>query len=100
MSLVVGTTCLTDGQGTKYEPEEYIYHPHYQHDAAKNSFSGRGNDIAVIRVKGTFEFNDRVQPIEYATDVFPDDVEALFTGWGRMEVSILCCFHDNAKNKF
>lgn len=86
MSVVVGTNCLKEG-GTRYAAEEYIWHPHYQHGA--KGFGTQGNDIALIRVKGNIEFNDRVQPIAYSSEEFPDDVEAQFTGWGRIEVSIL-----------
>lgn len=87
MSLVVGMNCFSEG-GKRYQPEEYTQHPHYVQKEG-HSFDGHGNDIALIRVKGTIEFNDRVQPIEYDTEVFPDDVDAFFTGWGRMEVSMM-----------
>lgn len=85
MEVLVGMTCLDEGK--RYAAEEYIWHPNYVHSV--EGFIGRGNDIALIRVQGKIEYNRRVQPIEYSTDVFPDNVVALFTGFGRMEVCIL-----------
>lgn len=45
------------------------------------------NDVAVIRVKETIEFNDRVQPIEPSNVQINDGDEVLLTGWGRLRVS-------------
>lgn len=46
------------------------------------------NDVAVIRVKETIEFNDRVQPIEPSNVQINDGDEVLLTGWGRLRVSL------------
>lgn len=88
MELVVGTKCVNE-EGQRYAAEEYIVHPHYVN--VVEGFFGRGNDIGLIRVQGEIEFNDRVQPIEYSTGEFPDNVDAMFTGFGRMEVRISGC---------
>ena len=77
---MVGTNCLKTG-GQNYTVEKYIIHEDFKPDA-------RGNDIAVIRVKGKIDFNNRVRAIKYTKKEFPDDVEAQLTGWGRLEVSI------------
>ena len=80
MDVVVGTNSLKEG-GKRYAVEEYKVNPGYKWDS-------HGSDIAVVRVKEDIEFNSRVQPISYSSEEFPDEVEALLTGWGRVEVSI------------
>lgn len=44
--------------------------------------------MAVIRVKGSIEFNDRVQPIEISTDKVPNDADVELTGFGRLQLRI------------
>lgn len=87
LGVLVGTNCVDKG-GKRYEVEEYIAHEKYKH--VPNTFDSHGSDIALIRVKGEIEFNDRVQSIPLSSEEFSDGVEALLTGWGRVEVSKLC----------
>lgn len=90
-NILVGTNDRNSG-GTYYTPEHIEKHESFNRPAF-------ANDVAVIRVKGTIEFNDRVQPIEYSPDEVPNDADVLLTGWGRLRVRIsnrkmhiFCCF--------
>lgn len=81
LGVLVGTNDLKNG-GTYYEVDKYYAHEDYNNpDFAY--------DIAVIRVEGTIEFNDRVQPIEPSSEEVPDGAEVLLTGWGRLSVSVI-----------
>lgn len=46
------------------------------------------NDVALIRIADSFEFNDEVQPISLSSQKISVDVEAVLTGYGTLaEVS-------------
>ncbi|XP_037046681.1 chymotrypsin-2-like [Bradysia coprophila] len=45
------------------------------------------NDIALVRVFGSFTFSDTIQPIRLADRHPPDDSIATVTGWGLVEVN-------------
>lgn len=77
-NILVGTNDLNSG-GTYYKPEAYVKHESFNRPAF-------ANDVAVIRVNGSIEFNDRVQPIEYSPDEVPNDADVQLTGWGRLRV--------------
>lgn len=79
--ILVGTNDLRKG-GAYYKVEKLIAHADYNNPQF-------AYDIALIRIKGKIEFNDRVQPIEYSPDEVPDDAEVQLTGWGRLRV-IIC----------
>lgn len=79
MEVLVGTNDLRSG-GTFYKVE--IAKIHKQHN--RPAFA---NDIAVLRVKGTIEMNEKVQPIELETEEVPDGTTLQLTGWGRIRVS-------------
>lgn len=65
LEVLVGTVKTDDVQGgTYYEAENVVVHEDY-HPSSKMK---RAGDIAVLRVMGTFDFNDRVQPIQLAKD--------------------------------
>lgn len=86
LEVLTGTNCVDKG-GKRYTIEEYVANEKYKY--VPNTFDSHGSDIAVVRVKGEIEFNDRAQPIPLSSEEFPDGVEALLTGWGRIEVSVL-----------
>lgn len=79
LTVLVGTNDLRNG-GTYYKVDSFISHENYN----RPRFA---NDVAVIKVKGTIEFNDRVQPIAPSPDPVNDGDELLLTGWGRLRVS-------------
>ena len=83
MEALVGTNCLDDG-GDRYPVVEYVAHRKYK-------IGEHGHDIALVRVKDKIKFNDHVKSIKYSSEEFPNGVEALLTGWGRIEVSISLC---------
>lgn len=78
LEILVGTNDLGNG-GTRYKIENIILHE--DHNDPKFS-----NDIALIRVKGSIQFNDKVQPIEYSSEEVPDGTEVELTGWGDLIV--------------
>lgn len=45
-------------------------------------------DIGLVRVNGTIEFNDKVQPIKYSSKLVPSGVVLQTTGWGMTDVSL------------
>ncbi|KAG4079529.1 hypothetical protein HA402_005226 [Bradysia odoriphaga] len=53
---MVGTNDLRSGR-KRYEADRLISHELYND-------TERTNDIALVEVKGSFEFNEKVQPIE------------------------------------
>lgn len=81
VQILVGTNSLSGG-GQKYQPEKFIMHEKYN----QPQFA---NDIALIKLNGQIEFNERVKPIELGKDEVEDGVELKLTGWGRIRVSIL-----------
>lgn len=83
LQVLVGTNNLKDG-GTYYKVDKFYTHEGYN----RPRFA---NDVAVIRIQGTIEFNDRVQPIEPSSEAVQDGEEVILTGWGRIRVS--CRFY-------
>lgn len=78
---MVGTNDLESG-GTYYNVKKYIQHEKYTEPPSKFS-----NDIAVIKVRESIIFNDKVQPIEYSPEEVPDNTVTRLTGWGKLIVS-------------
>lgn len=76
--MLAGTNDLSEGR-KYYQVERLIKHEDYNKDLHEN-------DIAVIRVQGKFDFNDRVSPIELSPEEVPDDAEVKFTGFGVKSV--------------
>lgn len=81
IEIMVGTNLLNDG-GTYYKTEKFITHESYN----RPSFA---YDIAVLKIQGEIEFNDKVQPIALLADEVPDGAELQLTGWGTLVVSVV-----------
>lgn len=81
MSVLVGTNDLLKG-GQVYEVEKYIAHE--SHDDPEYAF-----DIAVVKIKGKIEYNEKVKPIKLLSEEVPDGAKLQLTGWGSVGVSIL-----------
>lgn len=75
---MVGSTVL--GQGTYYKAERYVKHQQYN----KPPFA---YDIGLIRVQGSLQFNNNVQPISISNRQVPPGTNVIATGWGRLVVS-------------
>lgn len=78
LEVLVGTNDLNSG-GTYYRVQKFYTHEGYN----RPRFA---NDVAVIRVEGTIEFNDRIKPIEPSTETVNDGDTLTLTGWGRLRV--------------
>lgn len=66
--------------GTRHEVEKFILHEEYD----KPQFA---NDIALVRIKGEFKFNDKIQPIKYSNKFIEEDTYLEIFGWGKLKVS-------------
>lgn len=77
MSILVGTNDLQSG-GDEYDVEKYMAHE--KHDNPLYA-----NDIAVIKIKGSIEFNKKVQPIKLLSEEVPDGALLQLTGWGSVQ---------------
>lgn len=78
--VLVGAKCLKTDNGKRYAIEKFVIHPNFKPESY-------GSDVALIRVKEEIEFNDRVQPISYSSQEFPQNVDAVHFGWNHSEVS-------------
>lgn len=67
--------------GTYYLLNYTLIHDKY--NRPKNSF-----DIAVARVDGHIELNDRVRPIKILRDEAPEGAQVEITGWGRLGLQL------------
>lgn len=77
LEILVGTNDLTSG-GTYYKVERFITHEKFRKYLL-------ANDIAVIRVQGKIEFNNRVQPIEPSPEEMANGASLTLTGWGDLK---------------
>jgi len=78
--LVAGQLKLDTAEDSEQvtEIEKIIIHPKYGSD-------GYDYDVAVLKVKTPFQFNDNVQPIElFPTTDLPTGSKAQTSGWGRL----------------
>lgn len=82
--IYVGSNDL-DGNGTFYKVQEIIAHE--QHNKPRFAY-----DVAVIRIQGSIELNDKVKIIEYSSEKVPDDAVAQLTGWGQLVIINLLYF--------
>lgn len=80
MEIYVGSNDLLLKDGTYCKASQIIAHKQYN----QPNFA---NDIAVIRVRGSIIFTDKVQPIEYSSEKVPDGAVVQLTGWGAWQVS-------------
>lgn len=61
-----------------YDVDRWVRHHHYiPHKIL--------NDIAVVKVMGEIEFNDRVQPIRISSSPIPAGARVQLTGWGKID---------------
>lgn len=75
-TIVVGTTDLTQPGASFHRVEEVKTHDYFNE-------SKRLNDIALMRVRDKFHFDDKVQPIKLALNDIPDNTPVELTGWGK-----------------
>lgn len=84
-TITTGIHDLTKPGASSHRVEEVKRHEHFKEEE-------KFNDIALMRVRDKFQFNDKVQPIKLATDDIPDDTTVEFTGWGRVSSVSFCSF--------
>lgn len=80
MEIYVGSNDLRSG-GKYYKVKKYIAHDRFNQPYF-------ANDIAVIRVRGSITFTDKVQRIEYSSEEVPDGAVVQLTGWGALRVCL------------
>lgn len=82
-SIQVGRSEISrDVDDSVYLIDDVIIHPHYD---ASNSYV---NDIALIKLKKSLEFNKNVQPVKLATkwsELDATELDVTLIGWGRLE---------------
>lgn len=71
MEILVGTNKIRNGDGKYHQAEHFKVHEDYKKNAVK-----RIGDIAIIRIMGKFDFNDKVQPIELSIEDAPNGAVA------------------------
>ncbi|XP_055301507.1 chymotrypsin-2-like [Sitodiplosis mosellana] len=76
LNIYVGSNDLKTG-GTSYNVDKKIIHEQYNNPAY-------AYDIAVVRVQGSIELNDKVKTIEYSSEEVPDGAVLQLTGWGAL----------------
>lgn len=78
--VIVGTNDLETG-GRQYSARQLIMHEEYNQPLGSN-------DIGLIKIYGTFQFDEKTQPIKYSDKFVDADARDLqITGWGRLTVS-------------
>ncbi|XP_058124897.1 chymotrypsin-2-like [Anopheles ziemanni] len=75
--IVLAGTNLLDYGGQRYEVEAFFYHSRFNKPVYHN-------DVALVKLKKAFEFNEFVQPIEYSEHELPDNATVTLTGWGLL----------------
>lgn len=81
ISVVAGTNLLRGGNEQVYEAEYVVWHENY-------SGSKYTNDVGLIRVNRTIEFNDKVRSTAVSNEDFLKvDYPAVLTGWGKLSAS-------------
>lgn len=88
LTIVAGTTRLSEN-GTRFSITKITAHENY---------SNFRNDIALIKIKDEFKFDERIQPISIRTTAVPDDSKIIISGWGA--VSTIGDIPDNLKFNF
>lgn len=78
ITILVGTNNPYKPGGTIYNITKFIGHEKWDLNNP-----GHGNDIALIKVEGTIEFNSKVKPIKYAKKSVPVGEYAVLTGYGE-----------------
>ena len=67
---------------TRYKAADVIRHEEYNKPRM-------ANDIAVVKIDGNIEINDKVSMIPYSKERVKKDTVAQFIGWGRFGVHII-----------
>lgn len=79
--VAVGLTQLTEGEGGEiYQMEKFIIHENYDHYDVIN-------DIALLKVKGTIKFSEKVSPVILGKEYIGSGIELTLNGWGITEVN-------------
>ena len=91
VEVMVGSTVL--GQGTYYKAQQFIKHERYNNP----DFA---NDIALILVQGSIQFNQNVRPISYSSRDVSPGAHVIATGWGLTSVSTSTWKQMNARKYF
>lgn len=71
MEILVGTNKIRNGDGKYHQAEHFKIHEEYTQSIMK-----RIGDVALLRIIGKFDFNEKVQPIELSPDEVPNGVVA------------------------
>ncbi|XP_047526411.1 chymotrypsin-2-like isoform X2 [Pieris napi] len=74
MSIVVGSHQIKSG-GQRYKIKRLVPHEQFSKVTAKN-------DVGVIQVEGSIQYNNNVQPIGLSNRQIPAGTKCLLTGWG------------------
>ncbi|CAF4836816.1 unnamed protein product [Pieris macdunnoughi] len=74
MSIVVGSHQIKSG-GQRYKIKKLMPHEQFSKVTAKN-------DVGVIQVEGSIQYNNNVQPIGLSNRQVPVGTTCLLTGWG------------------
>ena len=77
ISVRAGSSLRSSG-GVVIPVKQAINHPEYDQKTLLN-------DVAVLKLSESFEFNDVIQPIALNCDEVSDDTECIVSGWGRTE---------------
>lgn len=81
---MVGTNDLWS-RATRYSVAEVIHHDDY-------NYPRMANDLAIVEINGTIEFNDKVQAIQYSNRIIEKNSNVQAIGWGRFGVSLLISY--------
>lgn len=66
--------------GQRYKAQKLILHEHHN----KPFFA---NDIALVKIDGKIEYNEKVQPIKYSRKFVKGGTKLSTTGWGLIGVN-------------
>ena len=84
ITITTGTNDIKGEGGKFYFASNLIVHENF----TSMDIEDIADDIALIRVDGEIEFNEKVQPIALPTTDFDTyNSPAILTGWGRTDVS-------------
>uniref|UniRef100_A0A182JP57 Apyrase n=1 Tax=Anopheles christyi TaxID=43041 RepID=A0A182JP57_9DIPT len=78
MQVLVGTNDLRSG-GQRYTVEKFFVHSRFNMPAFHN-------DIALVKLISSIQFNDPVQPIAYSERELPENATLTLTGWGLLSL--------------
>lgn len=78
IDIAVGTNQWDSG-GTYYYVDDIFVHDEYNPTHFEN-------DIALVHIESSIEFDERVQPITYNANEVPPGEILQVTGWGALQV--------------